>query len=639
MHATITMTRVSPSTPDKHEVMALCQQNRLAEAQLLCERICEITPGDAEAWFLLGAIFGALGDYQRGEACSRRSIAIVPNFATTHRNLGLALIHQGKIESAISALEQAISLKPDYAEALCDLGVAHKILRNLDKAMSCYQRSLDVRPEYARAYGCLSVLHYERGDYEIAQNYDDRMIQATGSSGAKIRRAIAVPYISQSNNEINSLRDKVDKELNELSRETLVVHDPTAEIDFTSFLLAYHGRNDRDLQIKFARTCFRACPSLAHEAPHCRTQRPRDRSRKIRVGFISKYFFTHSIARTSRGIIANLSRDRFDVWSLYTGLTEDETTHFIRAHSDHWIVLPENLVQARRIIEQCELDVLFYQDIGMEPFTYFLAFSRLAPVQCTSFGHPVTTGIPNMDYFVSAEAYEQPHGQDHYSEKLHLLSDVASCAYYYRPALPDPLKPREYFGIPENRILYICPQTLFKFHPDFDEILAGILRADPDGLLIMVEGAYPEWTKRLRRRFEKTIPDVLSRIQFVPQQVGLDFINLIAVCDVMLDTINFCGQNTSHEGFSAGIPIVTLPGEFMRSRHTLAFYSKMGFMDCVAKSPADYVDIAVKLGTDSGFRHEVRKKIQRGRHLIWEEMRVVTEFERFFESVVAESAL
>jgi predicted O-linked N-acetylglucosamine transferase (SPINDLY family) len=628
---------VHPSSPDKRAVMALCQQNRLADARALCEHLCETTPGDAEAWFLLGAIFGSMDDFPQSEACCRQSIAIAPNSATAYRNLAVALIHQGKVEAGSIALQQALDIRPDYAEALVDLGVAHKLLGNLDKAVEYLRRSLEVRPEYAKACERLSVLHYERGEYEIAQVYDGRLIRATSAAGAKIRRAIAVPYISQSNYEIDGFRDKVAKELDEIAGESSAIRDPLVEIDCTSFTLAYHGRNVLDLQVQFARTCLRACPSLSYEAPHCRTGRPWDRSRKIRVGFISKYFRTHSIAKTSRGIIANLSRDRFEVWSLFAGLVEDDTTQLIRAHSDHWIMVPENLVLARCIIEKCELDVLFYQDIGMEPFTYFLAFSRLAPVQCTSFGHPVTTGIPNMDYFVSAEAYEQPHSREHYSEKLHLLRDVGSCAYYYRPALPEPLKPREFFGIPKNRTIYICPQTLFKFHPDFDEILAGILRRDPDGVLVLIEGPHLEWTARLRRRFGESIPDVLSRIQFVPQQPGPDFTNLIAVCDVMLDTIHFCGQNTSHEGFAAGIPIVTLPGEFMRSRHTLGFYRKMGFMDCVAKSPAEYIDIAVKLGMDIDFRNEVREKIRRGGHLIWEEMQVVNEFERFFEGAVIAS--
>ena len=65
-----------------------------------------------------------------------------------------------------------------------------------------------------------------------------------------------------------------------------------------------------------------------------------------------------------------------------------------------------------------ELDVLFYADIGMDPTTYFLAFSRLAPVQCVTWGHPVTTGIPNIDDYLSSDVFEAPGAEAHYTERL-----------------------------------------------------------------------------------------------------------------------------------------------------------------------------------------------------------------------------
>ena len=81
------------------------------------------------------------------------------------------------------------------------------------------------------------------------------------------------------------------------------------------------------------------------------------------------------------------------------------------------------------------------------PFGYFLAFSRLAPVQCVSFGHPDTTGIPTMDYFVSNDLYETPGSEAHYSERLFRLHDLASLAYYYRPERSAQRKDRRHFGL------------------------------------------------------------------------------------------------------------------------------------------------------------------------------------------------
>src|SRR4029077_3651576 len=111
---------------------------------------------------------------------------------------------------------------------------------------------------------------------------------------------------------------------------------------------------------------------------------------------------------------------------------DDETARVIRAHSERSVRLPADLERARSAIAALELDVLFYQDIGMETFTYFLAFSRLAPVQCTFFGHPDTTGIANMDYFVSSTLFEPADGPAHYSEELVALHGLGTTAYYYR---------------------------------------------------------------------------------------------------------------------------------------------------------------------------------------------------------------
>ena len=91
----------------------------------------------------------------------------------------------------------------------------------------------------------------------------------------------------------------------------------------------------------------------------------------------------------------------------------------------------------RKPIADLSLDVLFWQDIGMDPLSYLLAFARLSPVQLTSFGHPDTTGIPNMDYFLSSSFYEMPGAADDYSEQLVLLEGAGTLSYYYPPAVPE----------------------------------------------------------------------------------------------------------------------------------------------------------------------------------------------------------
>jgi predicted O-linked N-acetylglucosamine transferase (SPINDLY family) len=192
------------------------------------------------------------------------------------------------------------------------------------------------------------------------------------------------------------------------------------------------------------------------------------------------------------------------------------------------------------------------------------------------------------------------------------------------------MKRREEFGLPAGTNLYLCPQTLFKFHPEFDAILGSILRADPRGRLALIRSKTARWAELLAERLRKSIPDVADRIVFLPQQDSSGFLNLLAVSDVMLDTIHFNGMNTSLEGFSVGTPIVTLPTEFQRGRHTAGMYRKMGFTECIAADSDDYVRIAVKLGTEGDYRRHARDEILRRNEVLFEDMQVVREFERCF---------
>jgi predicted O-linked N-acetylglucosamine transferase (SPINDLY family) len=290
---------------------------------------------------------------------------------------------------------------------------------------------------------------------------------------------------------------------------------------------------------------------------------------------------------------------------------------YIDQGADHVVRVPADLAAARQQIAQRELDALMYTDIGRDPITYFLAFSRLAPVQCTTLGHPVTTGIPTLDYFISSADLEPPDADDQYTEKLVRLKSVPT--FFYAPAVLPPPKTRHDFGLDPKTHLYLCPQAPFKIHPEYDFALADILRADPQGQVLFVCSRKPEWTRLLLRRLRRTIPDVISRICFFPHQRTPDYLKLIANCDVLLDTFPCGGGVTSYKGFTVGTPIVTLPGTFARNRITYACYRKMGVLDCVARDRHEYVQIAVRLATDRAWQREVRSKILAAHRAIYED--------------------
>jgi predicted O-linked N-acetylglucosamine transferase (SPINDLY family) len=245
----------------------------------------------------------------------------------------------------------------------------------------------------------------------------------------------------------------------------------------------------------------------------------------------------------------------------------------------------------------------------------------------------VTTGIPTLDYFISAQDLEVEEAQEHYSEKLIRLHHLP--IFYSPPKLPATLKTRQHFGLDDQQHIYLCPQSLFKLHPDFDLLLAEILRQDPVGQVVLVEGEQTHWTDLLKQRFHHTLPAAINqRVGFVPRQSLADYFNLIAIADVMLDPLHFGGGITTLDALAIGTPIVTLPSRFLRGRVAYYCYQKMGMMDCVANSSQEYINIALRLGTDSSYRDTIKAQILTTNQVLYENREAVQELEQWLQKLI-----
>ena len=106
-----------------------------------------------------------------------------------------------------------------------------------------------------------------------------------------------------------------------------------------------------------------------------------------------------------------------------------------------------------------------------------MSFIKLATYQITSWGHPETTGNKMIDYFLTSKLIESEGSERYFSEKL-LYADHLPM-YYYPPDIKNNLQKSE---LTKNNI-YSCPQTLFKIHPEFDEIIGKIQKKDKNAFL------------------------------------------------------------------------------------------------------------------------------------------------------------
>ena len=530
--------------------------------------------------------------------------------AQEHLHRGIAAHQQGNLTEAMRHLQLASKSNPKSPEMLNQLGNLFQDLKDPASAEECYKRAIAIQPELAATQQNLGVLFSNNNHPHRALHHFELAQQSSPSVMNLLLGAKVLPIIYESIEQLNYWRDRVTQRVKTLAESNIVL-DTTNALVPTSFYCAYQGANNREIMQDLAKVCIGTeCCESAKTSGH------RPKNKRIRVGFVSAYFNNHTVGRLNLGRIQNLPRDQFEVNVIALSPSTDRNAEAYKRTADNYINVPRQPANARKIIADLGLDVLFFADVGMDCLSQTLCYSRMAPIQAVTWGHPDTTGSPMIDYFVSSQLAEPDDAESHYSEELVKLSNLGIC--YERPQLEGPARKREQFGLDPNRRVYICPQTLFKFHPDFDYVLRGILEADPEGDLVLIAAKSANWNEALRQRWRRTLPGLEQRIKFLPSVPRADFLHLLTTADVMLDPFPFCGGNTTYEALGVGTPVITYPGRFLRGRLTLAMYQQMGLTTPIASSPDEYVQLAVSVATDPSFGSELRRSIVETRDVLFD---------------------
>ena len=381
------------------------------------------------------------------------------------------------------------------------------------------------------------------------------------------------------------------------------------DLDWSNFYLGYQGEDDLALQRQYADLISRLAEAAAPDWAVAPEPLARG-NRRLRVGFASSFFRRCTVGAYFESWLAGLDRRRFEVLAFYFGSEIDATTQALRANVDQFLQPTGGVRDIAQRIRAARLDVLVYPQLGMDGRDATLAALRLAPVQCAAWGHPVTTGSAAIDYYFSCGAMEPPDAASHYSERLLLLPGLGTA--YARPDVR--AATREEFGLPDGVPLYVCPQSLFKIHPDNDALFGDVLSGDLRGRLVFcAEPGQPatlRFQDRIRRALEQRGIDFARRVIWQPMRPAPEFRAMLSVCDVMLDTLHWSGGNTSLDALAAGLPIVTQPGRFLRGRQSAAMLRTIGLPQLVATDSTAMARIAVSVANESpsGIRAQIARE-------------------------------
>lgn len=322
---------------------------------------------------------------------------------------------------------------------------------------------------------------------------------------------------------------------------------------------------------------------------------------KTRVGIVSAHIHSHSVWHALvRGWLEHLDPGRFDIHLFHTGAGADTQTRWAARRAQlHRSAGPWSGWAG--LISDSHCDVLLYPEIGMDATTARLSALRLAPVQAASWGHPITTGLPTMDAFISAAALEPAQGAAHYTEQLVALPRLG-CSYGRYGTRPHDVDPAGW-QIPRGDRLLVCAGQPFKYPPDRDALFVEIARrCRPCKLLFF--GAPSDWKvdafqQRLRAAFADAQLEFEQHVRFLPWLSQERFFGLLHRADVFLDSAGFSGFNTAMQAIECGIPVVAWEGAFLRGRLASGILRQAGLDEWVADSIPAFADRAAALCDDA----------------------------------------
>lgn len=608
----ITLADVSPAADLLAHGTTLLRQRRPHDAVAVLLRCTGLAPDRADAWYALGAAFSQDGAPLRALGALGRANRLTP------RSLDYALgraeaAHQAGVDEAeLSRLGDDAADDPLNPAPLAASGLLlHRLGRHVEAA-DWLEAASTLEPSDARLWALLGAI--------LARGH------LLGRAEAAMRRALALDPTN------HGLRHDLGVVLMRMHRfgaaraELASVRethgaDATLLCNLASATLCL-GLQDQALAIAREATALAPDSSLAHRAmvntlPYvadvratdllaalrrCAETLPRepcaqrfqnspDPDRPLRVGLLSGLLKTHPVGWLTIAGFENLDPHQFALTGLADTMPHDALSRRFRAVTQAWHPIAAlddaALAAAARALG---IDVLIdlggYGDLGR----LSACARRLAPVQVKWVGmQNHSTGLAEMDWFVTDD-WETPPSLAHtYSERLLRLPDGYVC--YSPPAYaPDVTPPPAGHA---GHITFGCFTNLAKVTPRVVAAWAAILRRIPNARLVVKSHALADAAvaARLREAFAD-LGITAARLELRGPSPHRAFLSEYGDIDIALDPFPYSGGLTTCEALWMGIPTITLPGETFAARHSLSHLSNVGLGDWVASDFADYIALA-----------------------------------------------
>jgi protein O-GlcNAc transferase len=622
----------------------LHEMGRYRDAIVPLEIAQSMNPRSTVVCNLLGSCLLRTGDASRAVTIFEIATNVAPTDGDGWANLSAALNAVSEHERAMECANRAVALSLDSSNALAAQAAAQFELGKIEESVATYQKAVALNPTVMILCG-LAVALISSGRNEDALTYLRRAAEIDGSN-AYVRLLTAVSELKpiyKDKAEIESSRVAFEQAIMELQSwySTALVKDVYTAVGAAQpFFLAYQPYNNKQLLSRYGALCASWMSTLPGIGAAALEPPVNPRTGKLRIGIVSAHVYDQSVWNAIlKGWVHQLDKSKFDVYLFKIGTPNDQETVAAKGQVQYFDDRPKSVTDWVIAIRGANLDALIFDEVGMDAVTLQLAATRLAPVQAATWGHPETTGLPTIDFYLSADGLEPPKAQDNYSEKLVLLPHMGVYIEVLGPKSCDP--DLGMLGLPHDEPLLLCPGSPFKYSPLHDwvwiEIAKG-LKVNGGGRMVFFSASsgtmHVQMSDRLRKSFAQAGLDFDSHVCVIPFLNRERYFGLMKQSTLMLDTLDFSGFNTAIQAVECGLPYLAFEGSFMRGRLASCIMRRLELPELVATTYDDFAQRAVSLTSGNGRLEELRAEIAKRRVILFEDTTPIRALEGFLAAEI-----
>lgn len=564
------------------QAVARHRAGQLADAEVLYREVLAMSPAHPGGLHYLGLLGLQTGHLVAAEELLARAALAAPGDPVVHNNWGIALARLGRAEEAKRRFETAVRHGPGYADPLVNLANLLADVGDHAAAEQRYREAIAIAPRSAEAHNNLGRLLLSRRRLPEAVACFEEALRASP------RHASAL------NNLGNALRDQ--GRLDEAFLRYREAQDarPDHPEAFSNMLLAMNcdpARSAAEVFEAHREFSERFERPLAAEASARRSRTPG----RLRIGYVSADFRAHAVAAFVTPLLARHDRSRFEVTAYSNAFAEDEVTRRIRGTVEHFVTVAGlGDAEFAQLVRDQRIDVLVDLS-GHSAGNRLLAFARrAAPVQATWLGYLNTTGLRSMDFRLT-DAWADPPGltERWHTEGLVRLPGSLWC-YGAWPDSP-PVAPAPCLAA--EGVTFGSTNNPAKLNGAVLESWGRILRRVPASRLLVHAPDDPGLRSLVTATLRATGVEA-GRVSFFPRLPAAEYLRRYAEIDILLDPFPCAGGTTTLDAAWMGVPAISLAGERPFSRGGASILGNLGLTDCLADTPADYEERAVRLASD-----------------------------------------